>query len=385
MIYKNNKLAYNLKKAINGFFVKKKYNYTCQKIEIQHTPIIVVCPCNTKDDAKLVAASFDRPLSFAADASYLEHNKINIDLSNAYTPIPVYPVSNNASACTQIIRRIKAGYSVCVFPEGKRSADGLTSDFTDSIAKLVKRLGVCMVTYKIDGAYMSAPAWAKHKRRGRTHGHTVCIYPAENIRKMSVASIYQAIKSDLDFDAIASQSECQTRYDGKKLAVGIEDQLYVCPCCKYLNTLTSNNNKIFCKKCHKLGEIDAYGNISGFTFTNVRDWSNWQKSMISRLPYVSGEKELAYNENVKLALVKHTESTEILCSGRLSITNISIKVDDFEILFDKIKRIDITFEQNLAFSTSQNKNSHYEILCESSYAANMYLDIYRKYKRQTGN
>ena len=381
MTYKNNKFTYNLKKLLIGPYYKHKYNYSFKKVDVPHSPIIVVCGSATKDEAALVALSFSRPLSFAADASFLASEKENADLDLAYTKIPIYPASNNASACVQIIRRIKAGHSVCLFPEGRQSGDGLTSEFSDSVARLVKRLGVTMVTYKIDGAYMSAPAWAKYRRRGKTFGHTVCVYPAENIRKMSTLSIYQAIKSDLDTDATASECEYHTKFEGKRLAEGIENQLYACPCCKYLNTLTSSAGKIICKKCEKIGVIDTFGNISEFGFSNVRDWSNWQKRMIERLPYVSTEKEIAFDEDCTLVEISKDEICTVVPKSRLSVSNFAIRIGDMEIMLDSIKRAEITFEQNLAFSLARSCGKHYEIRKAGGYAANMYLDILRRFRR----
>jgi len=381
MIYKNNKFEYNFKKTFDSLICKHRYNYSYKKVKIPHDPIILVCNCCTKDDAKLIAASFSVPMSFAADASHLENEGIKVDLTSAYTAIPIYPASSNAAACVQIIRRIRAGYSVCVFPEGKRSGDGLTSDFTDSVARLVKKLGVCMVTYKIDGAYMSHPSWAKNARRGKTYGHTICVYPESNIRKMSNLSIYQAIKSDLDTDAVASEGEYRTKFDGKRLAEGIENQLYACPCCKYLNTLTSNGNKIICKKCQKIGEIDAFGNITEFGFSNVRDWSDWQSRMIGKLPFVSTEKEIAFDEFCTLLEIGHGYKKETVSKSRLSITNFAIRIGDLEILFDKIKRAELTFDSDLAFSLNDGGNNHFEIRKEGGYAANMYLDILNRFRR----
>lgn len=381
MNYKRNKFFYGLKKWFSASKYKRKYNYSFQKVNIPHDPILVLCNCCTKDDAQLVALSFSRHLYFTVDASHLENTGKSDLLAYAYSPIPVYAASQNAPACVEIIKRIREGLSVCMFPEGVRSGDGLTGEIPYNVARLVKKLGVCMVTYKIDGAYMSHPSWAKYSRRGKTYGHTVCIYPAENIRKMSVSSIYQAIKSVLSSDAIASQAEYQTKFIGKKLAEGIEKQLYACPSCKYLNTLTSSGNKITCSKCQKSGEIDALGNISGFAFSNVRDWSSWQKGMIEKLPYISTEKEIAFDDSCSLFEVKRDFSEELICFGRFSITNISLKLEDREILFDNILRAQLTFDGDLAFATKNCGNSHYEIRSENGYAAIMYLEIYKRFRK----
>ena len=323
----------------------------------------------------LVAMSFSRQLDFAADAKY-----VKIAGKKPYL-IPVYSASTNGRACVEIIRRVKAGHSVCLFPEGVRSGDGLTSDIPKEVAKLVKKLGVCLVTYKIDGAYMSHPAWAKYPRRGKTYGHTEHIYPAQNIKKMTVYNIHEAIKSDLYADAAASQSEYQTKFVGKRLAEGIERCLYACPCCKYLNTLTSSGNKIICTKCQKTGEIDELGNISEFPFSNVRDWSNWQRSMIKKLPYVSTEKEIAFDDFCTLVKVDRDLSEKTVCKGRFSITNISLKIEDKEILFDKIRRAELTYDGNLAFATAKMGGAYYEVRNENGYAAVMYLEIYKRFKR----
>lgn len=376
MNYKQNKLTYGLKKALLSLKYKRKYNYSYQKVDISHNPIIVLCNCCTRDDAMLVAMSFSRQLDFATDAKYVKSAG-----KKSYL-IPVYPASTNGRACVEIIKRVKAGHSVCLFPEGIRSGDGLTSDIPKEVAKLVKKLGVCLVTYKIDGAYMSHPAWAKYPRRGKTYGHTEHIYPAQNIKKMTVYNIHEAIKSDLYADAAASQSEYQTKFVGKRLAEGIERCLYACPCCKYLNTLTSSGNKIICTKCQKTGEIDELGNISDFPFSNVRDWSNWQRAMIKKLPYVSTEKEIAFDDFCTLVKVDRDLSEKTVCKGRFSITNISLKIEDMETLFDKIVRAELTYDGNLAFATAKMGGAHYEIRNENGYAAVMYLEIYKRFKRE---
>ena len=103
--------------------------------------------------------------------------------------------------------------------------------------------------------------------------------------------------------------------------------------------------------------------------------------MIKKLPYVSTEKEIAFDDFCTLVKVESDLSESIICKGRLCITNISLKIADQEILFDTIKRAELTFDGDLAFSTVKSKGSHYEIRNENGYAAGMYLEIYRRFKR----
>ena len=379
MNFRRNKFYYSLKKGFGSAKYIRKYNYSFQSVDIPYDPIVVLCTARTKDDPMLVAMSFSRHLYFTADESFLTNGGEKKSLRYKYSPIPIFSASNNTEACLEIIRRVKAGHSICIFPEGKRSGDGTTGEIKKSVAELLKRLCVCVVTYKIDGAYMINPAWAKHMRRGKTYGHTVNIYSPENVKRMSVERLYEAIVSDLSEDAIASVRETQSVYKGENLAEGIENQLCICPACKRLNTLSSKGNSIICE-CHAGGEIDADGRITGFPFDNVRDWTRWQLSMIESLPFMSEEKELAFNENCELYEIRRDHSSELVCKGRLSASNVSFKISSFEVIFDKILRADVNFDGNLTFATKKAGRSHYEIRCEGGYCAQMYLDILKRYK-----
>ena len=102
--------------------------------------------------------------------------------------------------------------------------------------------------------------------------------------------------------------------------------------------------------------------------------------MIANLPFLSEEKELAFNENCELYEIRRDLTWELVCKGRLSISNISIKISDFEMLFDRILRVNINFNNNLTFSTRESKSSQYELRCDTGYAAKMYLEIMKRYK-----
>ena len=102
--------------------------------------------------------------------------------------------------------------------------------------------------------------------------------------------------------------------------------------------------------------------------------------MIANLPFMSEEKEIAYNENCTLYEVNHGQADKEIVSGRFVATNISFKINSFEVLFERISKADVSFDGDLAFSTRNSKGSHFEIRCKDGFAANMYLEIYKRYK-----
>jgi 1-acyl-sn-glycerol-3-phosphate acyltransferase len=78
-----------------------------------------------------------------------------------------------------MMRRLKKGYSVCLFPEGNRSFDGVTRPFPPSTGRVAKACGAALVTFRTEGAYLSNPRWGDTLRRGRVRGRVAGIYPPE--------------------------------------------------------------------------------------------------------------------------------------------------------------------------------------------------------------
>ena len=92
---------------------------------------------------------------------------------------------------------------------------------------MVKASGATLVTYRLEGAYLSKPRWAKSVRRGRVHGHPVNVYPPELLKTMSAAEVNAAIERDIFEDAWERQRAWQQDYRGKKLAEGLERAMYL--------------------------------------------------------------------------------------------------------------------------------------------------------------
>ena len=64
-----------------------------------------------------------------------------------------------------ILRTIRRGYPVVIFPEGRLSADGRSNPIVESGAALYRRLKTALVLVRIDGAYYAHPKWRKKPYR----------------------------------------------------------------------------------------------------------------------------------------------------------------------------------------------------------------------------
>ncbi|MBR5430568.1 MAG: 1-acyl-sn-glycerol-3-phosphate acyltransferase, partial [Firmicutes bacterium] len=214
------------------------------------------------------------------------------------------------------LRHLRAGHSVCIFGEGAQCWDGRTMAVFPGTGKLAKSTGATLVTFKLEGAYLSKPRWAKSVRRGKVYAHPVNIYTPEQLKTMSAAEVDAALARDLYEDAWQRQREAPVAYKGRRRAEGLERAVYLCPGCKKIGTLRTRGNRIFCG-CG----LDLEFAETGFfrpdrPFETVADWEDWQKETLRARDFPHGEC-LFSDDGLFLSRVGADHSEEDLGRGEL--------------------------------------------------------------------
>jgi len=199
----------------------------------------------------------------------------------------VIPKSKGASDTTtvrELIGAIKRGYPILIFPEGDTTFYGETGYIEESTMKLIKKLGVDVITCNVKGGYLSKPRWATGKRKNRQiHLNYELTIPKEHIKDMTFEEVNKKIMKALYHDDYEYQRKAMISHPGDSLAEGIENVVYVCPFCESINTIESKNNRVKCNQCLKEGSIDEYGFIRDFKFKNLIQWNEYQKKFSKKL------------------------------------------------------------------------------------------------------
>lgn len=144
-----------------------------------------------------------------------------------------------------ILRMIRRGYPVVIFPEGRLSPDGRSNPIVEG-ASFYRKLKVDLVLVRITGAYFSKPKWRKRKYRTNVNLKVERVIKKEELAAMSDLEVEEAIRESLYTDA--NETRIDT-YPQKDKAEGLEGLLYRCPDCGELYTTGSKGNTFFCTKC----------------------------------------------------------------------------------------------------------------------------------------
>ena len=198
--------------------------------------------------------------------------------------IPKSKGKADINTAKQIMKAIKKGYPVLIYPEGDTTFYGETNYIEDSTFKLIKKLNVDVVCVNQKGGYLSRPRWATGKRKNRRAQFDYHItMKKEELQDLTVHEVGDRIKKALYHNDYEYQRTAMIKHPGKQLAEGFENGVYLCPNCDSINSIETSGNQITCTSCSTKGAINEYGFIEGFKFDNLVDWDKYQRGFIKQL------------------------------------------------------------------------------------------------------
>ena len=188
--------------------------------------------------------------------------------------IPKKLFSPDMSVPIRVMRTLKKGYPVVIFPEGRLSPDGRSNPIVEEGAAFYKRLNADLVLVKLRGAYFAYPKW-----RGKRFHTPVSITVEEVIKKdalraMTDEELNRKIAQTLYGDA---SKDLLCEYPQKDKARGLGNLLYRCCDCGALYTTVDSGNELACTACggchtlnHQYNFTDAPYSIPGW-YDRIKD------------------------------------------------------------------------------------------------------------------
>lgn len=374
---RQHRFYWNLIRPLCIVFLKIKFGYRYEVAKNLPENYIVLSNHTTDFDPVFVAASFPRQMYYIASEHITRWKRFYPIINHLTAPIIRQKGTVAASTVLQALRKVKEGNNVCMFAEGVRSWDGITSPILPSTGKVVKKAGCGLVTYKLTGGYFISPNWSRtvHARRGYIHGAPVGVYTAEQIAAMTVDEVNEIINRDLYEDAYATQLADPKPYRGKDLALGLENLLFVCPQCGEIDTFRSQGDTVKCQSCGHELHYDEYGMLTGGEYNTVRDLAAWQRQQVDQ--HVAAGKAYTAGEGT-LSSVKKQEET-MLAQGPIEMTPDTLRCAETEIALKDIVDMAITGRRAIVFMA---KKVYYEMIPGEGFNALKFLQYYQSCKKQ---
>ena len=254
-------MVYNVLRPFVRVFTKWKFNYEYDSLKDIEGPYLLLPNHNLELDPVIIGQAVGKQIYFVASEHLLRKGIATKLLMYFLKPIIHLKGRQGAKTVKQMLRTLQEGHRVCIFPEGNRSFNGVTMEMQASIAKVAKKAKVKLITYRVEGGYLTQPRWATNLRRGKLRGRLINIYTPEQLSQMSDEQINNAIIADLHEDAYETQKRERVAFKGDNLALGLESTIFTCLKCGEIGKLHSEDNRFYCD-CGFEAVYDVYGELT---------------------------------------------------------------------------------------------------------------------------
>ncbi len=193
---------------------------------------------------------------------------------------------NDINLVKNIQRVMKRKGILVLYPEARYANVGTSSELPVSTGKLVKLLGVPLVTINMKGNYLQSPIWNLKKRSGVKLDTTLTqVLTAKEVKSKSVKEINELISKHLAYDEYKYQLDNNMKITYKGRAKGLHMPLYQCMSCGTEFSMKGQGINLKCEHCHTIWEMDELGRLiktenSAEDIIYIPDWYEWERSQV---------------------------------------------------------------------------------------------------------
>ncbi len=119
-------------------------------------PALIVSNHVSFMDPPLVGIAFDEPIHFLAKKTLFD-NPVAGAIFRSWQAIPVDQDAPGPGSLKAVLRQLRAGEKVIIFPEGNRSEDGLFQKPENGVGFVIAKAGVPVIPARVFGAYAALP------------------------------------------------------------------------------------------------------------------------------------------------------------------------------------------------------------------------------------
>ncbi len=371
-------------------FICRKFNITHDELNVDG-PVIMIPNHVTNWDPLIVGMSLrHKQMYFVATEHIFRLGFLSKLLNFVFGPIARPKGGSSLDAVRKIMDQLKRGRSVCLFAEGEATWDGQSHPVFPATGKLVRMSGAALVTYRIEGGYLSLPRWSTKIRKGAVSCHVVNVYTPDTLKKMSPQEINEAINSDIYENAFARQKDAPVFYHSKTPAEHLERLLYLCPKCGKPGTLHTSGDRLFCS-CGLETRFTGTGffepmvpSPDGNAFETVLQWNRWQKEALRKfVSESSGQSDAPLFSDDGLRFNRITSDHRTISLGTVKLLQFAdrLRLSGQEFTLSDISEMAMVQANRLLFTV---QGVYYEVISPKKDTANLrkYLDVWEANTRQ---
>ena len=360
-------------------FFKRIFRFSF-KSEKLSGPTLVVSNHVTNFDPVLVSLCFPKDhMHFVASEHLFRKGFVSKFLRYVFDPIPRRKGTSGADTAMACMRKLRDGRSVCLFAEGECSWDGLTTDIFPATGRLARMGNATLVTFRLEGGYLTAPRWGKGIRKGKMTGRVVGVYTPEDLKAMDKDAITGLIQRDIFENTWERQKADPIRYKHPRRAENLQTVLYACPHCHQFGKLSSKKATLSCQ-CGAQWEYTEFGTFApAQPHENMQQWDAWQRQLLEQ-KLDAGQLQIS-DEAMIMEEILDGHQQRPVSQGVLKLENDILTCGTETLRLQEIDDMALVQSRTLLISVGSR---YYQIRCEDPRCLRKYLAAWKHCQQTAG-
>jgi len=270
-----------------SFLYGTRYVYHFDKKEMRKKQVIVLSEHNSFDSYIYTLGGYPlHRLNFVVGY----HHVFNRIINSVGFRLGIIPKRNfevDLVALRHMVRIIKKGGSLCVFPEGTFSFNGANHAINPSTENFIKQLGVTVVLCKAYGTYCGRPIFKNISLPGYREVHYEVIFTPDDLKNMTTEQISAKLLDKFKYNELEWVQTTNYKYKLKDIK-GLETFLYTCPKCNSQYTMKVEKKDMICEECQNRIHINSQykpipvGENSECKYTDLTKWYNDERKIVKK-------------------------------------------------------------------------------------------------------
>ena len=346
-------------------------------------PFLLVSNHTTEFDPIFLSIAAGKPLRFVANEHIMRKGFGTRFLTAFFHPIVHRKGRDGLRSAAEILRSLRRGENVMLFPEGNRTFNGVTMELMPATAKLAVKSGAALVTYRLKGGFLTQPRFSTSIRRGFVRAELVRIYTPEELSEMSGEAVASAMEEDLYEDAYRTQETEPQEFSGKRLAEGLESTIFSCPVCGGFRCLNGKDRILSCG-CGFLAEYRKDGLLhAGEQSFTLYELDRLQREALLRKSENAGDAEALFRDPVSVRYISEDHSVRKEEWLNLSGAKDGLTIGDRHFPWKEVRSLSV-YSRNSVTLFLGDSWEHLDIHGDTGFNALGYLYLYQMQNKTTG-
>lgn len=192
----------------------------------------------------------------------------------------------DVQATVQMMRAVKQGNTIIIFPEGIQSTSGSTHPINPATMKFIAKTKLPVGLLTLKGSYFTKPRYTTDIKKGKIEARFTCAIKKEDYDNYSTDELYAKLLEKFKYNEFEEHENNKVAFIGKKPNIdGLDNIIFKCPHCMSEYKFTVENDKMRCEECGFTISMDEYYDIhpveKELPFKNIDEWYKWQRRTLS--------------------------------------------------------------------------------------------------------